>query len=246
MPLSPRRVLRTFRYAMLFDGVDDWVVASLPNVQSYTVHVWVNPLQFMPFYGLDNDILGTHSPGYYGSAISLIVRPYNLRAIYQDSARIVVVSIPGFNRFYFASLSASNGGDATLRVYDGGLIDSRTVSGVLWTQTISQISLGGAVRGIRRYSNIYLSNVMIYSRILSETEISWNYVNPDNPIRNGLVLWLRAHPDYVKDIDGDGLLEWLDLSGYGNHGKIYGARLVELIRTPTRTLTVARTVPVAR
>jgi hypothetical protein len=246
MPLSPSRVLRTFRYAMFFDGVDDRVVASLPNVQSYTVHVWVNPLQFMPFYGLDNDILGTGSPGYYGSAISLIVRPYNLRAVYQDAAHVVVVSIPGFNRFYFASLSASNGGDATLRVYDGGLIGSRTVSGVLWTQTISQISLGGAVRGIWRYSNIYLSNVMIYSRILSESEISWNYVNPDSPIRDGLVLWLRAHPDNIKDIDGDGVPEWLDLSGFNNHGKIYGARLVELIRTPARALAPTRILATAR
>jgi hypothetical protein len=75
---------------------------------------------------------------------------------------------------------------------------------------------------------------MIYSRILSETEISWNYVNPDNPIRNGLVLWLRAHPDYIKDIDGDGVLEWIDLSGFNNHGKIYGATLVKLIRDPVR------------
>jgi hypothetical protein len=81
---------------------------------------------------------------------------------------------------------------------------------------------------------MYSACVLIYSRPLSDSEITWNYSNPDNPIRNGLVLWLQAHPDNIRDIDGDGVLEWLDLSGYGNHGKIYGATLVKLIRDPVR------------
>jgi hypothetical protein len=60
------------------------------------------------------------------------------------------------------------------------------------------------------------------------------------------VLWLQADPSDVKDIDGDGILEWLDLSGYNNHGKIYGAQLVELIKTPPRLLTPLRTLQVVR
>jgi hypothetical protein len=54
------------------------------------------------------------------------------------------------------------------------------------------------------------------------------------------VLWLKADPSYVKDIDGDGVLEWIDLSGFGNHGKIYGAQLVELVKTAKRVLTPVR------
>jgi len=84
------------------------------------------------------------------------------------------------------------------------------------------------------------ANILIYSRALSDSEVQWNYQYPDNPVRNGLVLWLQAHPDYVKDIDGDGRLEWLDLSGFNNHGKIYGAQLVQLVKTPARALTPAR------
>jgi len=59
-------------------------------------------------------------------------------------------------------------------------------------------------------------------------------------------LWLKADPQYVKDIDGDGILEWIDLSGYGNHGKIYGAQLVQLIKTPVRALKPVRVLKPAR
>jgi hypothetical protein len=84
------------------------------------------------------------------------------------------------------------------------------------------------------FSNMMASQVLLYMRALSSSEVQWNYQNPDYPVRNGLVLWLKADPAYVKDIDGDGRLEWVDLSGFGNHGKIYGAQLVQLIKTPAR------------
>jgi len=92
----------------------------------------------------------------------------------------------------------------------------------------------------------YISQLLIYSRVLSADEILWNFSNPGDPVRNGLVLWLQADPQYVRDVDGDGLLEWLDLSGANNHGKVYGARLVELVKSPARTLAPARVLPPAR
>ena len=61
-----------------------------------------------------------------------------------------------------------------------------------------------------------------------------------------MVLWLQAHPDYIRDIDGDGVLEWVDLSGYNNHGKIYGAQLVELVKARSRVLKPVRVLGVAR
>jgi hypothetical protein len=60
------------------------------------------------------------------------------------------------------------------------------------------------------------------------------------------MLWLQADPAHIRDIDGDGVPEWLDLSGFGNHGKVYGARLVELVRAPRRALAPARALPTAR
>jgi hypothetical protein len=96
------------------------------------------------------------------------------------------------------------------------------------------------------YFNGYIAHVLLYSRDLSDSEVQWNYQYPDNPVRNGLVLWLQADPQYVKDVDGDGVLEWVDLSGFNNHGKIYGAQLVQLIKAPARVLTSARVLSPAR
>jgi hypothetical protein len=128
------------------------------------------------------------------------------------------------------------------KIYVDAIFDSSRVSSGLLTVTSGSASGNGGWIG--RYGNGYhcgfISQVLIYSRALSDSEIQWNYQYPDKPIRDDLVLWLQADPAYVKDIDGDGILEWIDLSGYGNHGKIYGAQLVQLIKTPARVLKPVR------
>jgi hypothetical protein len=68
----------------------------------------------------------------------------------------------------------------------------------------------------------YIAQVLIYSRVLSNSEIIHNMLNPDNPIRDGLVLWLDARACYTsKNI-------CYDLSGNGNHGTMYNVRIVSL------------------
>ena len=61
----------------------------------------------------------------------------------------------------------------------------------------------------------YVSLVLIYNRALSEDEIRWNYLHPSNPIRDGLVLWLKMD-------EGQGV-KVFDYSGHDNDGTIYGA-----------------------
>ena len=56
--------------------------------------------------------------------------------------------------------------------------------------------------------------IRVYNRALSEKEIRYNMLNYHNPVRDGLILWLdfeEGHGDKVYD-----------KSGYGNHGTIYG------------------------
>jgi len=86
----------------------------------------------------------------------------------------------------------------------------------------------------------------MYNRALSDEENWWNYENPDDLVADGLVLSLYAHPNNIQDIDNDGILEWIDLSGHGNHAKLYGARLVELVKEPARVLSPARVLAPAR
>jgi hypothetical protein len=65
-------------------------------------------------------------------------------------------------------------------------------------------------------------NILIYSRPLSDAEIRYNMSNPNNPIRDGLVLWLDARAcDTSKNI-------CYDLSGNGNHGTMYNVSIVTL------------------
>jgi hypothetical protein len=80
---------------------------------------------------------------------------------------------------------------------------------------------------VGRYSSSFfnglIADVQVYNRALSEYEIKWLHNNgkgrPFSAIRDGLVLWLDPSrwrgSSYVKD-----------LSGYGNHGVIYGAKRV--------------------
>jgi hypothetical protein len=160
-----------------------------------------------------------------------------------DATRSVLTVYNVFNDLAWHDVTAVYDGATMYGYVDGVLKASRTVNKQRYTPN-TDLQIGSV-----SFQTVYpfmISNTLIYSRALTDSEVRWNYLYPDNPIRNGLVLWLKADPQYVKDIDGDGVLEWLDLSGFNNHGKIYGARLVELIKTPARALPVARLVPVAR
>jgi hypothetical protein len=234
MPLSPSRVLRQFRHALFFDGVDDYVLVSSAMIGSV---VSTTPLTFniilyvFPERGRTFTYISTFTRAYYGFVLQKI-----------DVNRLTLFVGTG-SSWVRSEIDASRFGwfDAT------GVISSTAVSYYVNASLINTLSLpryqpGSTTLGIGTHpvtppyfpAKAFIARVLLYSRALSDSEIQFNYNNPDNPVRNDLVLWFRAHPDYVKDIDGDGLLEWLDLSGYGNHGKIYGATLVKLIRDPVR------------
>ena len=54
----------------------------------------------------------------------------------------------------------------------------------------------------------------VYSRVLSRAEITHNFYNPLNPVRDGLVLFLPM-------VEGSGT-SVADCGGQGNHGTLYG------------------------
>lgn len=73
--------------------------------------------------------------------------------------------------------------------------------------------------------NGYLTHVHLYpNKALAVEEIKKNAISPDDPVREGLRLFYSVRPDTIRDIDWDGVLEILDLSGHNNHGKVHGAR----------------------
>jgi hypothetical protein len=60
----------------------------------------------------------------------------------------------------------------------------------------------------------------VYNRSLTSTEVA--SLRPESPTGNSLVMYYYAHPQFVRDIDGDGVLEWLDLSGNNRHAELKG------------------------
>jgi hypothetical protein len=240
MPLARiRDPVRIFRYAMFFDGVDDRVNVghgeSVNIVYSITVEAWVMFLR-LPSLDRYSGVLGKTYFDYKGYNIQTGPNTGKLYfTIGTGSAWLSAVSNTVFNIGGFYHVVGLFDGSA-LRLYTNTALDGSPVpySGTIAQDPTKDLMIGMVPDGITKFVNALIPSVRIYSRALSESEISWNYNNPNNPVRKGLALWLQAHPDNIRDIDGDGVLEWLDLSGYNNHGKIYGATLVKLIRDPVR------------
>jgi hypothetical protein len=234
MPLSASRALRTFRYAMYFDGVDDWVDlgSRLTTVTDFTVLMWV--------------AIVTHRFSWTGVAGNTWWTDVNWWIILGRAGSYDVLVGVGFTgdrvggivgtpgAFVWAQVGLSKSGSVVKGYYNGVLRGVWFGSGDYKLDAGTRVGIGARNGRGHHPSNIMVSQFLYYSPAITDTEIMWNYQHPDSPIRNDLVLWLKADPAYVKDIDGDGVLEWLDLSGFGNHGKIYGATLVKLIRDPVR------------
>jgi len=107
-----------------------------------------------------------------------------------------------------------------MRVYvNGVLYQEKNVGSFTIKGTTARLALGQEswLAGERCLKGS-LFEAQIYSRALTEDEIKWNYLHPDNPIRDGLVLWLKLD-------EGEGAKVY-DHSGNGNDGMVNGASWV--------------------
>jgi hypothetical protein len=236
------------KYALSFDGVDDYVLiadsSSLNPQGPFTIFIWMKS---------NTNYVGTNGPVFIdkrGGAASGY-------AIYNWGSGFVISVFLSGNRYYnifpidwnvlqWHQYVAVWDGTNTILYIDAVLKGSKPATGTMGVNTLPLYI--GIYQGVSYPFNGLISRILIYSRALNQIEIQWNYNNPDDPVRNGLVLWLFAHPDYVRDIDGDGINEWIDLSGNNNNGKIYGAKLVIYesitITLLTRTITTITTTSV--
>jgi len=254
--MSPTRGIRTFRYAVLFDGVDDYAVIS-----PFTVYGWseITIQEWVYFYhpkanvawsktSMIGDHLIDYPSTYYatdnrfdytGLLVAFATRrpdgtiKWYVVTIYPyRNTWINVVRRFTSTREYSVQVNAS-------RIYTATIpSDEKTVlewdpDKATYPYRYKRFVLGANI-DLVEWMKTMQSNLLIYSRAPSESELRHNMVYPWNPVRDGLKVWLLAHPDYIKDIDNDGVLEWIDLSGNNNHAKLYGATLATLIKTPLR------------
>jgi hypothetical protein len=261
-------VLKQFKYAMYFNGVNAYVVIPLTvyGWSAITIQEWI-----YPYHPKANN--------YYSkfSMIGDIWVDYPCTGIVMDNrfdytyldVRFHTRKLDGTRGDYKISIYAYRNSwvndarrfslaDRVLIFYVNGLsVYSATIPSTEYTilewnpDTATypdryKCFVLGANTLLTEWMTMMQYQLLIYTRDLSDSDIAWNVNYPENPVRNGLYVWLQADPQYVKDIDNDGVLEWLDLSGFGNHGKIYGAQLVQLVRPAQRLLTPSRILSVVR
>jgi hypothetical protein len=269
MPLTPVRTLRIpSRYAMFFDGIDDYVKIEQFTVYGWgeiTIQEWIYPfhpkannawtkLNMIGDYWVDypSTFLSTDNRyDYTALYVSWYFRrPTGTRGVYEQNlityrnTWVNIVRRFNSDREYAVFANSVKLGSFTVSSTEKTVLEWDPATATFPTR-YRRFVLGADVN-FEAWMKLMQFQLLIYNRALSDGEIAWNFNNPFNPVRDGLRLALVAHPDYIRDIDNDGILEWIDLSGNNNHGKIFGAALVDLFKTPVRTLPAVRTLPVAR
>jgi len=107
-----------------------------------------------------------------------------------------------------------------VEAYVNGSLVNQTTYTIDSVASTDPITIG---RGYAGYFQGYISTVLIYKDYaLTQPQIVHNTINPNNPIRDGLVLWLDARAcDASKGV-------CYDLSGNSNNGTMYNVSIVTL------------------
>ena len=208
-----------FRYAFYFDGVDDYMIVphnDTLNLTTLTLAFWSFEVVNVGWTAVEKQATTTYKEAYgiafrYGE-INYKITDQNDNLFYISYNKyllkpaLLTMTFDGsmirgyFNDMFVGSKASNPPQQSTKNFYIGNW----------WGQR-----LRGCIHA-----------VYLYNRALSDSEII-NLYN-GKILTDGIIMWLEAHPDNVKDIDGDGINELVDLSGTGNHAKIYGATLKEL------------------
>jgi len=235
MPLQVARgPLGIFRYAMYFDGIDDYVAVPdgiIPyDSMNWTVMAWVAPVF-------------TGSVIYYQGASEgeMTLNAYWLGTKLSNGSWYNTPSYNGPTVTFTHVAGVRYNGTSLLLYVNGNQVESASTPAYnLFEAPGYHSSIGSYNRGLRNFFMGYIYNFLIYNFALSQSQIQYNMANPDNPIREGLLLWLKADPAYISGNT------WYDLSGNNNNGTIYGATLTQLTPSDARPLQAVRTLSPVR
>jgi len=208
--------------AMYFDGVDDRIQipisSSLMNFYAKSVILLLRPFSYP-------SVWEPYDGGYWVSPYGDLYQNIGTSLFYylKNNAGTVVsmgYGIPSSELYTWHHLTTTWDGLTAKLYFNSKLVASTSFSGTLASSAYPH-TIGSRFNGEYPFKG-YMAQVLIYSRALSNSEIIHNMSNPNNPIRDGLVLWLDARAcDTSKNIC------W-DLSGNGNHGTMYNVQIVSL------------------
>jgi len=234
VPLSAARVLLhpPKRYVLGFDGENDYVeVADDPSLditQEITVEALAYPSTVPTVdervvakagWGQNYDLYW-HKDGYW-----VFDAKFSDGNVYGLSSRYEDPSLNAINRWHHL-IGRVRDGEIAL------IVDLTEISRTI-PESLTLVTNDNPLKiGTYGYFHGDIVLIRIYNQALSPTEIQHNYLNPMNPVTDGLVLWLKMEEGLGTTVH--------DYSGYGNDGTIYGATWKEITHTPIRTLTPVR------
>jgi hypothetical protein len=242
LEIQRTRLLKVSMYAMYFNGINNYVemFTAIPGREYFSWEGFLYRTKKSERHDDNNWITGNRQPTY--SWYSAFDYGDRVGVWYYGSGWIYGPVVPRREWHHIAVvIDGPSGEPNNLKIYLDGRLAFQTTITYSLSLTTSKPWVGGRVDR-PCYFGGFIAYIRVYTKALISDEVVWNFLYPWNPVRSGLALWLMAHPEYIKDVDGDGVLEWIDLSGNNNHGKIYGATLVEvgLTKAPARVLARAR------
>jgi len=203
------------RFALNFDGVDDYVrvphsdALNIATGNRITIEVRAYLTGWQP--GHHVGILvdkRTENQANYNWEYNANLMMYRVHA----AGAVWAVSVPHSLNTWNHYVMTLDG--PVLRGYINGELKAERADVPEAGMNTVDLFIGQTVFGSFRIVG-FISEVRIYNRPLTPDEVLWNYLHPDDPVRDGLVLWLRMDEGYGDTV--------YDLSGLGNNGTIYGA-----------------------
>jgi len=203
-------------HTLKFDGVDDYAeIADDPSLKpsELTVEVWAYPYK-------------ETAPGEYMHVVSKMSKtPYAGWALCFERDREILFAWRDGTTTYFARTGS---GYYSANTWYHVVATFKDNVGILYINTrLIQQTTGGALShspGTLQIGNCVayavpfdglIGEVRLYSRVLNVAEIEHNMLHRNDPVTDGLVLW-------VPFDEGSGTAV-ADKSGKGNDGTIYGA-----------------------
>jgi hypothetical protein len=201
--------------ALSFDGSDDWVDCGTdPSLEfgtsDFTLMAWVK-LDTAKLHYVIRTSVGAEG---YRVWIGSDSKVYFMVAGEGAERAVASVSVLSTNTWYFIA-AVRHASTQTGEIYINGILDNSDTH-VTWDNNITNsISLGIGGTYPNGYLDGLIDEVYIYNRALSQAEIQHNMNNPHDPVKDGLVLWLKFD-------ENEGSVA-ADSSGKGNDGTINGA-----------------------
>ncbi|MEM2447925.1 MAG: LamG domain-containing protein [Candidatus Bathyarchaeia archaeon] len=209
------RVLRTG--GLYFDGRDDYVdlTKSSSGFEEYTLIGRFKTTSIAPDTSHGFRIITVHKAA-SSTLVSIGLRAANIFFLFYDGTALIFLTVPKVyndGEYHFLAGSVKNGEQKLY--FDGSLVG--TWDYPFTTRTTTYTDKIATFDGTYGNFSGLIDEPRIYKRALTDAEISEIYTK-GTFIKDGLVLCLPFH-EHEGNIAHD-------VSGYNNHGTIYGANWV--------------------